>query len=158
MWQFKWNLCFCIQCFQEDPAPTGAPAGTLLQIAGCIPAYPSRGKGAFGPLLSALVGARKRETPTSNLTESTGVIFHFERLNIHLFLHFVYCLLINLIRVVLFNTFFQSISSVTLQLFKKQKLWKKKNIINIILSCRMTWLSQVLLFKIIFLSFPWSKI
>ena len=25
-----------------------------------------------GPLLSALVGARKRETPTSNLTESTG--------------------------------------------------------------------------------------
>ena len=25
-----------------------------------------------GPLLSALAGARKRETPTSNLTESTG--------------------------------------------------------------------------------------
>ena len=45
-----------IQCFQEDPAPAGAPAGTLctlLRIAGCIPAFPTRGKGNLGPLLSA---------------------------------------------------------------------------------------------------------
>ena len=39
---------------------------------GCIRSYPTRGKGALGPLLSALVGASKRETPTSNLTESTA--------------------------------------------------------------------------------------
>ena len=45
--------------------------GTLLRIAGCIPAFSTRGKGALGPLLSALAGASKRETPTSNLTEST---------------------------------------------------------------------------------------
>ena len=36
---------------------------TLLRIAGFIPAYPTRGKGP--------AGASKRETPTSNLTEST---------------------------------------------------------------------------------------
>ena len=41
-----------------------------LVLSGCIPAYPSRGKGALGPLLSALAGARKRETPSSNVTES----------------------------------------------------------------------------------------
>ena len=43
-----------------------------MQIAGCIPAYPTRGKGAPRPLLSALAGASKRETPTSNLTEITA--------------------------------------------------------------------------------------
>ena len=57
--------------FSVDPAPVGAPAGTHLQIAGCIPAYPTKGKGALGPLLSALAAAGKRETPASNLTEST---------------------------------------------------------------------------------------
>ena len=60
-----------IQCFQEEPAPAGTLVGTLLQIASCMPAFSSRGKGALGPLLSALAGASKRETPTSNLTEST---------------------------------------------------------------------------------------
>ena len=45
-------------------APTGALAGNLLQIAGCIPAFSTRGKGVLGTLLSALAGA------TSNLTES----------------------------------------------------------------------------------------
>ena len=37
----------------------------------CIPAFSTRGKGAFGPLLSAPAGASERETRTSNLTEST---------------------------------------------------------------------------------------
>ena len=46
--------------------------GTLLQVTGCIPAFSTRGKGALGPLLSAPAGASKRETPTSNLTESTA--------------------------------------------------------------------------------------
>ena len=46
--------------------------GTLLRIAGCIPAFSTRGKGVPGPLLSAPAGASKREIPTSNLTESTG--------------------------------------------------------------------------------------
>ena len=55
------------------PAPAGAPAGTLLQIPDCIPAFSTRGNGAFGPLLSAPVGTSKRETPTPNLTESTGL-------------------------------------------------------------------------------------
>ena len=59
------------QCFQEDLAPAGAPTGTLLRIAGCIPAFSTRGKGALGHLLSALAGDSKREMPTSNLTEST---------------------------------------------------------------------------------------
>ena len=45
--------------------------GTLLRITGCIPAVSTRGKGAFGLLLSAPTGASKRGTPTSNLTEST---------------------------------------------------------------------------------------
>ena len=40
------------------------------RIAGCIPAFSTRGKGALGPLLSAPAGAGKRETPTSNLTEN----------------------------------------------------------------------------------------
>ena len=44
--------------------------GTLLQIAGCIPTFSTRGKGALGPLSSAPAGASERETPTSNLTES----------------------------------------------------------------------------------------
>ena len=48
--------------------------GTLLQITGCIPAFSTRGKGALEPLMSAPAGASKRETPTSNLTESTGNI------------------------------------------------------------------------------------
>ena len=39
--------------------------------AGCIPVFSTRGKGAPRPLLSALAGATKRETPTSNPTEST---------------------------------------------------------------------------------------
>ena len=51
-------------------APTRALVGNLLQIAGCIPAFSTRGKGVLGTLLSALAGASKRETPTSNLTES----------------------------------------------------------------------------------------
>ena len=46
--------------------------GTLLQIASCISAFSTRGKGALGSLLSAPAGASERETPTSNLTESTG--------------------------------------------------------------------------------------
>ena len=60
------------QCFQKDLAPAGAPAGTLLGIAGCItsPAFSTRGKGALGPLLSAPAGASKRETPTSNLMKA----------------------------------------------------------------------------------------
>ena len=59
-----------MQCFQQDLAPTGAPAGTLLQITGCsIHAFSTRG--VLGTLLSAPVDASKRETPTSNLTEST---------------------------------------------------------------------------------------
>ena len=33
----------------------------------------TRGKGALKPLLAALAGASKRETPTSNLTENTRV-------------------------------------------------------------------------------------
>ena len=45
----------------------------LLRFAGCIPAFSTRGKGILGPFLSALVGASKRETPTSNLTESTDI-------------------------------------------------------------------------------------
>ena len=48
--------------------------GTLLRIAGCIPAYPTKGK---RPLLSVPAGASKRETPTSNLTESTDLDFSF---------------------------------------------------------------------------------
>ena len=47
-------------------------AGTLLQIASCIPAFPTKGKGTLGSLLSAPASVSKRETPTSNLTESTG--------------------------------------------------------------------------------------
>ena len=35
--------------------------------------FPLEEKGSSGPLLSALAGASKRETPTSNLTESTVV-------------------------------------------------------------------------------------
>ena len=66
--------------FQRDPAPAGALAGTLLRIVGFIPAFSTRGKGALGPLLSALAGASKRETPTSNLTESTA----FETQQTHL--------------------------------------------------------------------------
>ena len=46
--------------------------GTLLQINSLIPAFSTTGKGALGPLLSAPAGASKRETPTSNLTESTA--------------------------------------------------------------------------------------
>ena len=46
--------------------------GTLLRIADCIPTFSTRGKGALGSLLSAPTGASKRETCTSNLTESTG--------------------------------------------------------------------------------------
>ena len=49
----------------------GAPAGTLLRIAGCIPTFSTRGKGALGPPLSALAGASKRETPKPNVTKST---------------------------------------------------------------------------------------
>ena len=35
-------------------------------------AFSTREKGAMGPLLSAPAGASKRESPTSNLTESTA--------------------------------------------------------------------------------------
>ena len=49
--------------------------GTLLRITGCISPVSTRGKGAFGPLLSAPTGASKRGTPTSNLTESTVLIW-----------------------------------------------------------------------------------
>ena len=45
----------------------------MVPSCGCIPAYPTRRKGALGPLLSALVGASKGETPTANLTQSTGM-------------------------------------------------------------------------------------
>ena len=62
-----------MQCFQEDQVPAGVPPHTLLRIVGCIPAFFTRGKGASGPFLSAPVGASKRETPTSNLTESTAM-------------------------------------------------------------------------------------
>ena len=37
--------------------------------------FPLEEKGPLGPLLSAPVGASKRETPTSNLTESTEHAF-----------------------------------------------------------------------------------
>ena len=47
---------------------------TLLQIAGCILAFSTRGKWALGPLLPAPASASKRETPTSNLTESTAIL------------------------------------------------------------------------------------
>ena len=40
----------------------------------CIPAFSTRGKGALRLLLSTPAGASKRETPTSNLTESTGLM------------------------------------------------------------------------------------
>ena len=50
--------------------------GTLLQVTGCILVFSTRGKGALGPLLSAPAGASKRETPTSNLTESTGKLLN----------------------------------------------------------------------------------
>ena len=53
------------------PGSIGAPSGTLLQIASCIPAFSTGGKGALGPPLSAPAGVSKRETPTSILTEST---------------------------------------------------------------------------------------
>ena len=35
----------------DNSAFSSAPAGTLLGIAGCIPAFSTRGKGALGPLL-----------------------------------------------------------------------------------------------------------
>ena len=38
-----------------------------------IPAFSTRGKGALWPFLSAPAGASKRETLTSNLTESTAL-------------------------------------------------------------------------------------
>ena len=43
-----------------------------------IPISSTRGKGALGPLLSALAGASRRETRTLNLTESTelGLLSH----------------------------------------------------------------------------------
>ena len=46
------------------PSSARAAAGTVLRIAGCIPSFFTRKKGALGPLLSALVGASKRVTPT----------------------------------------------------------------------------------------------
>ena len=39
-------------------------------------AFSTEGKGALGHLLPAPAGDSKRETPTSNLTESTGYCFH----------------------------------------------------------------------------------
>ena len=33
----------------NDLVPARAPASTLLRIAGCIPAFSTRGKGALGP-------------------------------------------------------------------------------------------------------------
>ena len=35
--------------FSKVPAPAGAPVGTLLQIASCIPAFSTREKGVLGP-------------------------------------------------------------------------------------------------------------
>ena len=62
--------------FSKTQLPPTLQAGTLLQIASCIPAFSTRGKWALGPLLSAPTGADK-ETPTSNLTESTVyIMFH----------------------------------------------------------------------------------
>ena len=63
-----------MQCFQQDPAPAGAPAGTLLQMAGCIPVVLNLILGGKGALLSAPAGASKRDTPTSYLTESTDYV------------------------------------------------------------------------------------
>ena len=55
--------------------------GTLLQIAGCIPAFSTRRKGALGFLLSVPADASKREKPTSNLTEITGYHLHFSTMD-----------------------------------------------------------------------------
>ena len=49
----------------------------LQRIAGFIPAFSITGKGTLGPLLSAPAVASKRETPTSNLTESTAPVIVF---------------------------------------------------------------------------------
>ena len=48
------------QCFQQEPALAGAPAGTLLRIAGCIPAFSIRGKGALGAPLISLGGSQQK--------------------------------------------------------------------------------------------------
>ena len=45
-----------------------------MRIASCIPVFSTGGKGALGPLLSDPAGASKRDTPTSNLTESTALV------------------------------------------------------------------------------------
>ena len=58
-------MLFISPVFSVTPGSHRSSGG----YSGCIPAYPTKGKGALGPLLSA----RKRETPTSNLTESTVV-------------------------------------------------------------------------------------
>ena len=55
------------------PGSCQSSGGYSLVNRSCIPAFSTRGKGALGPLLSAPVGASKRETPTSNLTESTAL-------------------------------------------------------------------------------------
>ena len=62
-------MLFISPVFSVTPASHRSSGG----YSGCIPAYPTKGKGALGPLLSAHAGASKRETPTSNLTESTVV-------------------------------------------------------------------------------------
>ena len=53
--------------------PSSCPRSSRYSLANT---FSTRGKGALGPLLSALAGARKRETPTSNLTESTAHAFN----------------------------------------------------------------------------------
>ena len=47
-----------IQCFQQDPAPAGALAGSLLRFASCVPAFPTRGKGPFYQLRRVLAKGR----------------------------------------------------------------------------------------------------
>ena len=46
-------------------------SGGYSLVNGLFPAFSTRGKGALEPLLSAPAGANRRETPTSNLTESS---------------------------------------------------------------------------------------
>ena len=62
-------MLFISPVFSVTPSSRRSSGG----YSGCIPAYPTKGKGALRPLLSAPAGASKWETPTSNLSESTVV-------------------------------------------------------------------------------------
>ena len=52
-------MLFISPVFSVTPGSRRSSGG----YSGCIPAYPTKRKGALGPLLSALAGASKRETP-----------------------------------------------------------------------------------------------